>query len=135
MVAGWRRDRQDSRLRCFASHGFNFLQSAVLGVRARDVDCAFKLFRRSFFEQVRLSSEGFLIDAELYARASRKGLHVKQLPVTHRARPGGRSTVRPATIGRTLLHLWRLSRDLRRERALSGPEPLWASVQPQRRAP
>lgn len=132
MVAGWRRDRQDSRLRCFASQVFNLLQSTVLGVRARDVDCAFKLFRRSYFERVRLSSQGFLIDAELYARASRAGLRVVQLPVTHRARIGGRSSVRPATVGRTLLHLWRLFRDLHREKAPAGPEPLWAPVLPRR---
>ena len=135
MVAGWRRDRQDSRLRRFASQVFNLLQRAVLGVRARDVDCAFKLFRRSYFERVRLSSQGFLIDAELYARASRAGLRVAQLPVTHRARRGGQSSVQPAAVGRTLLHLWRLSRDLRREKALSGPEPLWATVQPRRPSP
>lgn len=135
MVAGWRRDRQDSRFRCFASQVFNLLQSAVLGVRARDVDCAFKLFRRSYFERVQLSSQGFLIDAELYARASRAGLRVSQLPVTHRARRGGRSSVRPATVGRTLLHLWRLSRDLRRERPSAEPEPVWAPAPPRRPAP
>ena len=136
MVAGWRRDRQDSSLRRFASGVFNLLQGAVLGVRARDVDCAFKLFRRSFFERVRLSSQGFLIDAELYARASRAELRVAQLPVSHQARRGGRSSVRPATVGRTLLHLWRLVRDLRHERASFGrPEPLWAPAPPQRPAP
>lgn len=135
MVAGWRRDRQDSRFRCFASQVFNLLQSAVLGVRARDVDCAFKLFRRSYFERVRLSSQGFLIDAELYARASREGLRVAQLPVTHRARRGGRSSVRPATVGRTLLHLWRLSRDLRSETGTAVAEPRWAAVPSRRPAP
>jgi dolichol-phosphate mannosyltransferase len=137
MVAGWRRDRQDSRLRRFASGVFNLLQSTVLGVRARDVDCAFKLFRRSYFERVRLSSQGFLIDSELFARASRAGLRVTQLPVTHRARKGGRSSIHPATIGRTLLHLWRLSRDLRREKgpAAADPDPLWASAPPRRPAP
>jgi len=132
MVAGWRRDRQDPWLRRFASRGFNLLQSAVLGVRARDVDCAFKLFRRSYFERVRLSSQGFLIDSELYARAARAGLRVVQLPVTHRARPGGRSSVRPATVGKTLLHLWRLFLDLRREAA--APETLWPSSVPRRPA-
>ncbi len=120
MVAGWRRDRHDSTAPPLRLRGVQSPAGAVLGVRARDVDCAFKLFRRSYFERVRLSSQGFLIDAELYARASRAGLRVAQLPVTHRPRAAGRSSVRPATIWRTLLHLWRLSQDLRREAGASG---------------
>jgi glycosyltransferase involved in cell wall biosynthesis len=119
MVAGWRRGRQDPWPRRFASAVYNLLQTAVLGVRARDVDCAFKLFRRSFFERVELSSEGFLIDSELYARAARQGLRVAQLPVTHRPRAAGRSTVRLATVWRSLVQLARLARTLRAEAAAS----------------
>ena len=115
MVAGWRCGRRDPWPRQFASLGFNLLQALALGVRARDVDCAFKLFRRSFFERVPLSSEGFLIDAELYARARRAGLRVVQLPVTHRPRAAGRSTVRWITVWRTLAQLRRLSSTLRAE--------------------
>lgn len=115
MVAGWRRRRHDPWTRRLASRVYNRLQALVLGVRARDVDCAFKLFRRSFFAQVTLASEGFLIDSELFARARRAGLRVAQLPVTHRPRVAGRSTVRLATVGRTLVHLARLARALRAE--------------------
>ena len=116
MVAGWRRVRRDPWRRRVASAVFNWLQSRLLrGVPLRDVDCAFKLFRRSFFQQVDLSSRGFLIDAELAARARRAGLRVVQLPVTHRPRLAGRSTVRPATVCRTLAQLWALTRALRGE--------------------
>ena len=113
MVAGWRRARQDPWPRLFASSVYNLLQRFVLGARARDVDCAFKLFRRSFFEQVELSSHGFLIDAEMYARADRAGLRVLQLPVTHRERAAGKSTVRPQTVLKTLVQLEQLRRALK----------------------
>ena len=116
MVAGWRRNRQDSRLRKTLSAGFNLLQRLLLGTRARDVDCAFKLFRRSFFERVALTSSGFLIDAELFARARLGGLRVAQLPVTHRPRRAGSSTIRAATLWRSFNQLWSLSRSLRGER-------------------
>lgn len=124
MVAGWRQDRCDPWGRRFASGVYNLLQGTVLGVRARDVDCAFKLFRRSFFERVTLSSEGFLIDSELYARAARQGLRVAQLPVTHHPRIAGRSTVRLATVWRSLVQLARLAHTLRTEgQAPVLPEP------------
>jgi dolichol-phosphate mannosyltransferase len=116
MVAGWRQDRQDPWVRRSLSAVFNVLQRCLLGTRARDVDCAFKLFRRSFFERVDLSSSGFLIDAELYARARIAGLRVAQLPVRHRPRAGGRSTIRPATLWRSATQLWSLVRELRSER-------------------
>ncbi len=121
MVAGWRRNRQDPWMRKVASAVYNQLQAAVLGVRARDVDCAFKLFRRSFFGGVDgtggvvLTSQGFLVDSELYARARRKGMRILQLPVEHRARLAGRSTIRPATVGRTLVQLFELAGILRAE--------------------
>jgi dolichol-phosphate mannosyltransferase len=116
MVAGWRWDRQDPWPRRFLSSCFNALQRLLLGTRARDVDCAFKLFRRSFFERVELSSSGFLIDAELFARAELAGLRVVQLPVTHRRRAAGRSSIRPATVWRSLLQLLALAQMLRAER-------------------
>jgi glycosyltransferase involved in cell wall biosynthesis len=117
MVAGWRRRRRDPWIRRFASAVFNRLQQVVLGARAKDVDCAFKLFRRSFFQRVQLSSQGFLIDAEIYARAAQVGLRVVQLPVTHRARTAGRSSVRPITVFRTLVELGRLRSSIRSTRA------------------
>ncbi len=116
MVAGWRQDRQDPWPRRLLSAGYNWLQRRLLGTRARDVDCAFKLFRRSFFERVELTSSGFLIDAELYARARLAGLRVVQLPVRHRQRAAGRSTIRPGTLWRSLAQLWSLARALRGER-------------------
>ena len=116
MVAGWRQNRQDSWVRKSLAAVFNVLQRCLLGTRARDVDCAFKLFRRSFFERVDLTSSGFLIDAELYARARMAGLRVAQLPVRHRPRQAGRSSIRPTTLWRSATQLWSLARVLRAER-------------------
>jgi dolichol-phosphate mannosyltransferase len=116
MVAGWRWDRKDPWLRKCLSSCFNVLQRWVLGTRVRDVDCAFKLFRRSFFEGVELTSSGFLIDAELYARAEMAGLRVVQIPVTHRPRAAGRSSIRPGTVWRCLFQLFALARALRDQR-------------------
>jgi dolichol-phosphate mannosyltransferase len=113
MVSGYRINRKDPAIRLLTSRVFNALQALLLGNRVRDVNCAFKLFRRSFFEQVHLSSDGFLIDAELHLRAQRAGLKRAQVGVMHRPRTLGSTTVRPATVAQTLRALWDLSRSAR----------------------
>lgn len=112
MVAGFRVGRRDPWFRLLTSGVYNLIQARVLKVKARDVNCAFKLFRRSFFEAVELSSDGFLIDAELYSRADRAGLRWLQGPVTHRPRTEGSTTVKVGTIQETLRELWQLKRSL-----------------------
>lgn len=116
MVAGIRVGRQDPPIRFLTSFVYNKLQGWLLGVNAKDVNCAFKLFRRSFFEKVRLDSDGFLIDAELYARAKRAGLTWTQVGVRHRPREQGSTTVKVSTVTETLRELWALRRRLARER-------------------
>ncbi len=112
LVAGYRLHRQDPALRLLTSRVYNFIQGLVLGIRVRDVNCAFKLFRRSFFDTVTLSSDGFLVDAEIYARAARAGLSWAQVGVTHRPRVRGSSTVKPSSVTNTLRELLRLRRSL-----------------------
>jgi dolichol-phosphate mannosyltransferase len=115
MVSGYRVDRQDPWLRRLSSAVYNTIQGVALDIRVRDVNCAFKLFRRSFFDGVRLSSDGFLVDAELYARAKRAGLRWVQVAVRHRPRQAGESTVRASSVVDSLRELWRLRRALRAE--------------------
>ena len=113
MVAGYRLDRKDPWNRRVASAVYNRIQAWALGLRGvRDVNCAFKLFRRSFLELVTLTSDGFLIDAEMYARASHAGLRWTQVGVTHRPRTRGSSTVRARTVSETLRELRSLRRSL-----------------------
>jgi glycosyltransferase involved in cell wall biosynthesis len=115
MVTGYRLGRQDRWIRFVTSGVYNRLQGWLLGLRVRDVNCAFKLFRRSFFDAVQLSSDGFLIDAELYARANAAGLKWTQVAVQHRPREMGRTTVKSSTVAETLRELWALRERLKRE--------------------
>lgn len=105
MVSGYRVGRQDRWIRFVTSGIYNRLQGWMLGLRVRDVNCAFKLFRRSFFQSVTLDSDGFLIDAEIYARAQRAGLTWTQVGVRHRPRELGSTTVKVSTILETLREL------------------------------
>ena len=116
MVTGYRVGRQDRWIRFVTSGVYNKLQGWLLGLRVRDVNCAFKLFRKSYFDQVHLASEGFLIDAELYARADLAGLSWKQVGVQHRPRELGRTTVKTSTVTETLRELWALRKQLKLEK-------------------
>jgi glycosyltransferase involved in cell wall biosynthesis len=115
MVAGYRVGRRDRWFRFVTSGVYNRLQGWTLGLRVKDVNCAFKLFRRSFFERVQLASDGFLIDAELYARARKAGMTWTQVGVRHRPRELGATTVKISTIVETLRELRALARQVRRE--------------------
>jgi glycosyltransferase involved in cell wall biosynthesis len=119
MVGGYRVGRQDRPIRHITSAVYNWLQSRALGIRVRDVNCAFKLFRRTFFDRVQLSSDGFLIDAELYARAQRAGISWQQVGVPHRPRLRGSTTVSVATVFETLRELRALKRDLQSSRSMA----------------
>lgn len=112
MVTGFRVGRQDRPIRHVTSAVYNWLQSSLLGLRVKDVNCAFKLFRRSFFDRVELCSKGFLIDAELYARAQSAGLSWSQVGVPHRPRLSGSTTVSVSTVFETLRELRALKKSL-----------------------
>ena len=115
MVTGFRIGRQDRWIRFVTSGIYNRIQGWMLGLRVRDVNCAFKLFRRSFFDGVQLSSDGFLIDAELYARAKKAGLSWTQVGVKHRPRELGSTTVKVSPIVETLRELRTLKDQVSRE--------------------
>jgi glycosyltransferase involved in cell wall biosynthesis len=125
-LLGYRRQRQDPPLRLLTSRVFNDLTSVAFGMRIRDLNCSFKLFRREVLVRLPLESRDFFIDAELVARLHRAGFRYRELPVTHYPRTAGRSTVRPGDVPRTLRSLVRMWRRIRHEPA--SPAPVTAAL-------
>jgi len=119
LVIGWRRKRADPPMRKLNALGWKVLVNLLFGYTARDVDCAFKLFRRRVWESMTVQSRGATFSAEFLIKARRLGFHVKELPVSHLPRTaGGPTGARPDVIVRAfveLFSLWRsnLSRDMR----------------------
>ena len=110
IVTGYRANRQDPCLRKFFSWGFKKFIGFIFGVRVRDCDCAFKLYRRKIFKDIRIASDAFFVDAEILAKANVLGCRTEEVPVTHLARAGGRSTVRLGHILSTLREAWHVFR-------------------------
>lgn len=95
VIIGYRMDRKmDPLSRRLLSRGFSKLIAIALGVCVRDVNCPFKLFRRSVVEKVEFVTKGFLIDAEFLYRVGLSGINIKELGVACKPRLKGMSTVR-----------------------------------------
>ena len=92
VVAGYRARRQDPPHRLLFAWGWNILVRVVLGIRVRDIDCAFKVFDRRVFNKVQIQSVGAMVNTEIFAQISRFGMTVKEVPVTHLPRQHGQST-------------------------------------------
>jgi len=92
IVAGFRERRADPPIRKFNAWAWKMLVRSILGVKVRDIDCAFKLFHRHVFDDVRLESVGAMINTEILARASHKKMTIKEVPVSHFSRQMGAQT-------------------------------------------
>jgi hypothetical protein len=64
----------------------------LFGMRIKDMDCAFKLYKRKIFDEITLKSTGALINTEIFARFNNKGYKVYQLGVHHYPRTAGTQT-------------------------------------------
>lgn len=92
IVTGFRSHRRDSLLRRLYAWAWNALVNLLFGYLSRDIDCAFKLFRRKVLEEVTLTSSGAMIDTELLAGARRRGFRIQEVAVSHFPRQVGHQT-------------------------------------------
>jgi len=108
LVVGYRADRADVRMRYLVSRGYNLIARSLLGGTLRDLNCAFKLLSRDAFHRLALQSTGFGVNAELAWSARRAGFSIVEVPVRHRPRRAGTSTVRPFHVLAALYGLVRI---------------------------
>jgi len=116
LVSAYRFDRTgEGYSRAIYTFFYNLLIRTMFGVKARDINFAFKLCRRRVLDHIELQSEGSFIDAELIIRATRAGFELLQVGVDYFPRTRGVSTLSsPAIIFRIVAEMWRLRGDLDR---------------------
>jgi len=116
IVSCYRINRRDNLIRKINGWGWSRLTSLLFGLKIRDVDCAFKLYKREIFDNIELSSKGALIDTEVLARAVRKGYRITQRGVHHYPRTAGSQTgANIKVILRAFGELFKLYRRIRSE--------------------
>ncbi|MEO5373760.1 MAG: glycosyltransferase family 2 protein [Alphaproteobacteria bacterium] len=103
LVSGWRKDRQDDRLRrILPSRLANRLISFISGVRLHDHGCSLKAYRRDVLEGLRLYGE---MHRFMPIYASWQGARVAEIVVHHRRREFGRSKYGLERIVKVILDL------------------------------
>lgn len=99
IVAAYRHDRtSDPWYRIVYTLGYNLLIRLIYGIRIRDVNFAFKAFRREILKDIPLKSEGLFINPEFLFRAECRGLYICQIGVDYFVRRLGQSTLGTAKV-------------------------------------
>lgn len=114
IVVGYRIGRKDSYLRKFLSFGFNILVSILFNLRVKDIDCAFKVFKKSVFEKIKIESNHFFVNTEILAQARFFNFKITQVGVPHFPRTAGTTTVQAKYIPITIKELFRIRKILKK---------------------
>jgi len=115
VLVGYRKNRSDPAIRSLISWCYNRLVSFLLGIRVRDINCAFKVFPRELIQSINIRSNDFFVDAEILGKIGRKKLSIYEIGVRHYPRHYGSTTVGPTDVPRTLLSLARLYKEIKSE--------------------
>ncbi len=104
VVAAYRHDRtSEGWLRTVYTFTYNLMIRTLFGLKVRDVNFAFKLFRRSVLEKFPLRSQGSFIDAEFLLRAKKHGCPIIQIGLDYFPRTRGLSTLASFGVIATML--------------------------------
>jgi glycosyltransferase involved in cell wall biosynthesis len=88
-VNGMKMTRQDPPHRVFFGNLHRFITRWSFWLPINDVDCDFRLVRRSILDKIRLSSSSGSICVELVKQAQRAGAQFREVSVHHYARRSG----------------------------------------------
>ena len=113
IITCYRINRQDNWVRKLNAKAWGMLVNLMFKMKIRDIDCAFKLYRREIFDRIEMHSQGALIDTEILARAQRAGFRIAQRGVHHYPRIAGeQSGANIKVILRAFGELWKLRKDI-----------------------
>lgn len=109
MVLGYRAHRADPLHRKLNAWAWGSLVRLLFRVKVKDIDCAFKLFRRDIFNEINLQAGGAMVNTELLALARKRGFSMTNVPVSHYPRQLGEQTgANPLVIIRAFVELFKL---------------------------
>ena len=113
VVNGWKIKRRDPAHRIWIGMAYQYFVKLAFGLSIRDVDCDFRLMRRSIFDVVQLEGVHGEITFELVKKIQDAGFRFAEAPVHHYYRQYGQSQFfNMPRVARTLRDLvrwwWRL---------------------------
>lgn len=105
IVAGYRARRADPWYRHLIGVAYNLLVTLLFGVRLKDMDCAFKIYKRKVLDNIHFETVGALINTEIMLKAKMRGYSVREVGVSHFPRVSGEQS------GASLPVIWRAFRE------------------------
>ena len=110
LVNGYKISRSDPFHRIVIGRVYHHIVSLLFGLRVRDVDCDFRLMRRSIFDRISLEKNSGVICLELMKKVHDAGFRIAEVPVHHYHRAYGKSQFfnfrRIFRTGLDVLRLW-----------------------------
>jgi glycosyltransferase involved in cell wall biosynthesis len=110
LVNGYKISRSDPLHRVIIGRVYHHIVSLLFGIRLRDIDCDFRLMRRTIFDRIDLVKTSGIICVEMMKKIQDAGFRIVEVPVHHYHRTYGRSQFfnyrRLFKTGRDLLVLW-----------------------------
>ena len=103
-------ERHDPLHRIIVGRIYHWIVKIAFGLKLSDVDCDFRLMRRTVFDRITLVSDSGVICAEMMTKIQRAGFRVLEVPVHHYQRAHGKSQFfnfpRILRVARNLTALW-----------------------------
>jgi glycosyltransferase involved in cell wall biosynthesis len=90
-VNGYKISRSDPLHRIVIGRVYHHTVKLLFGLTVRDVDCDFRMMRRSIFEKVRLEKDSGVICLEMMKKITDAGFRIAEVPVHHYHRAYGKS--------------------------------------------
>jgi glycosyltransferase involved in cell wall biosynthesis len=91
LVNGYKISRSDPLHRIVIGRLYHHTVKLLFGLAVRDVDCDFRMMRRSIFEKVRLEKNSGVICLEMMKKITDAGFRIAEVPVHHYHRAYGKS--------------------------------------------
>ena len=107
IVQGYKIERGDPLYRRVIGRIYHWGVRIAFGLPYRDVDCDFRLIRRSVFDRIKLRHDSGVICVEMMSKIHRAGLRHVEVPVHHYQRSHGKSQF--FNFPRIARTLWNLS--------------------------
>ena len=127
LVNGYKISRSDPLHRVIIGRIYHHTVKLLFGLKVRDVDCDFRLMRRSIFEKVTLEKNSGVICLEMMKKIQDAGFRIAEVPVHHYHRAYGRSQFfnfrRLAKTAADVAKLW-VALVVRREHQRRVPAPV-----------
>jgi glycosyltransferase involved in cell wall biosynthesis len=91
LVNGYKISRSDPLHRIIIGRVYHHTVRMLFGLTVRDVDCDFRMLRRSIFDRVLLETNSGVICLEMMKKIQDAGFRIAEVPVHHYHRAYGRS--------------------------------------------